>query len=335
MGLFDRGVQMLLTTVGAFAAFSLMTIAVGTDYWLYSRGVCKIKTNNENETSKKNEEVMTHSGLWRTCCLEGNFKGLCKQIDHFPEDADYEADAAEYFLRAVRASSIFPILSVILLFMGGLCIAASEFYKSRHNIILSAGILFVSAGLSNIIGMIVYISANAGDPSKSDSKKNSYSYGWSFYFGALSFIMAEMVGVLAVHMFIDRHRELRAANARTGRGISAGNADYLQGSAITRIPSYRYRYRRRSRSSSRSTDPSHSRDASPVGLKAFGALPSTDISMYTLGRGGGDTLKASHGTPTATYNSERDHNFLQVHNCIPKDAKDSHSNAANRRTTPV
>lgn len=32
-------------------------------------------------------------------CLAGNFKGLCKQIDHFPEDADYEADTAEYFLR--------------------------------------------------------------------------------------------------------------------------------------------------------------------------------------------------------------------------------------------
>ncbi|KAF3687992.1 Voltage-dependent calcium channel gamma-2 subunit [Channa argus] len=363
MGVFDRGVQMLLTTVGAFAAFSLMTIAVGTDYWLYSRGVCKIKSTNENETSKKNEEVMTHSGLWRTCCLEdhldreqenrrgagreedlkkqrdeqseswwdgwaeawmngGSFKGMCKQIDHFPEDADYEADASEYFLRAVRASSIFPILSVILLFMGGLCIAASEFYKSRHNIILSAGILFVSAGLSNIIGIIVYISANAGDPSKSDSKKNSYSYGWSFYFGALSFIMAEMVGVLAVHMFIDRHRELR---------VGARAADYLQGAAITRIPSYRYRYRRRSRSSSRSTDPSQSRDASPVGLKAFGALPSTELSMYTLPKG-------QTGTPTATYNStERDHNFLQVHNCIQKDLKDSggHSNTANRRTTPV
>ncbi|NXO66890.1 CCG2 protein, partial [Phainopepla nitens] len=264
----------------------LMTIAVGTDYWLYSRGVCKTKTVSENETSKKNEEVMTHSGLWRTCCLEGNFKGLCKQIDHFPEDADYEADTAEYFLRAVRASSIFPILSVILLFMGGLCIAASEFYKTRHNIILSAGIFFVSAGLSNIIGIIVYISANAGDPSKSDSKKNSYSYGWSFYFGALSFIIAEMVGVLAVHMFIDRHKQLRA-NARA--------TDYLQSSAITRIPSYRYRYQRRSRSSSRSTEPSHSRDASPVGIKGFNTLPSTEISMYTLTR---DPLKATT-TPTA------------------------------------
>lgn len=62
---------MLITTVGAFAAFSLMTIAVGTDYWLYSRGVCRTKTLNDNETSRKNEEVMTHSGLWRTCCLEG------------------------------------------------------------------------------------------------------------------------------------------------------------------------------------------------------------------------------------------------------------------------
>lgn len=62
---------MLITTLGAFAAFSLMTIAVGTDYWLYSRGVCRTKSTNDNDTSRKNEEVMTHSGLWRTCCLEG------------------------------------------------------------------------------------------------------------------------------------------------------------------------------------------------------------------------------------------------------------------------
>uniref|UniRef100_A0A8C7YGD7 Voltage-dependent calcium channel gamma-2 subunit n=1 Tax=Oryzias sinensis TaxID=183150 RepID=A0A8C7YGD7_9TELE len=311
MGLFDRGVQMLLTTVGAFAAFSLMTIAVGTDYWLYSRGVCRSKSMSENETSKKNEEVMTHSGLWRTCCLEGNFKGMCKQIDHFPEETDYEADPSEYFLREYtprskkqKKSSHEPLLP-------------HSFWKRRKNTFLSPK----ERRVSNIIGIIVYISANAGDPSKSDSKKNSYSYGWSFYFGALSFIMAEMVGVLAVHMFIDRHRQLR---------IGARAADYLQGSAITRIPSYRYRYRRRSRSSSRSTDPSHSRDASPVGLKGFSALPSTEISMYTLPR---DTLKST-GTPT--YNSERDHGFLQVHNCIQKDLKDSsHTNTANRRTTPV
>ncbi len=29
----------------------------------------------------------------------GTFRGVCKKIDHFPEDADYEQDAAEYLLR--------------------------------------------------------------------------------------------------------------------------------------------------------------------------------------------------------------------------------------------
>ncbi|XP_074696867.1 voltage-dependent calcium channel gamma-3 subunit isoform X2 [Strix aluco] len=274
MRMCDRGVQMLVTTVGAFAAFSLMTIAVGTDYWLYSRGVCRTKSTSDNDTSRKNEEVMTHSGLWRTCCLEGTFRGVCKKIDHFPEDADYEQDTAEYLLRAVRASSIFPILSVGLLFFGGLCVAASEFYKSKHNVILSAGIFFVSAGLSNIIGIIVYISANAGDPGQSDSKK-SYSYGWSFYFGALSFIIAEMVGVIAVHMYIEKHRQIRAKS----------HSELLKKSAFTRLPPYR--------------DPSK-------------------VTMGTL------------------LNSERDHGFLQVHNSIPKEFKESlHNNPANRRTTPV
>ncbi|XP_012635621.1 voltage-dependent calcium channel gamma-3 subunit isoform X1 [Microcebus murinus] len=315
MRMCDRGIQMLITTVGAFAAFSLMTIAVGTDYWLYSRGVCRTKSTSDNETSRKNEEVMTHSGLWRTCCLEGAFRGVCKKIDHFPEDADYEQDTAEYLLRAVRASSVFPILSVTLLFFGGLCVAASEFHRSRHNVILSAGIFFVSAGLSNIIGIIVYISANAGDPGQRDSKK-SYSYGWSFYFGAFSFIIAEIVGVVAVHIYIEKHQQLRAKS----------HSEFLKKSTFARLPPYRYRFRRRS--SSRSTEP-RSRDLSPIS-KGFHTIPSTDISMFTLSR---DPSKITMGT---LLNSDRDHAFLQFHNSTPKEYKESlHNNPANRRTTPV
>lgn len=315
MRMCDRGTQMLVTTVGAFAAFSLMTIAVGTDYWLYSRGVCRTKSTSDNETSRKNEEVMTHSGLWRTCCLEGAFRGVCKKIDHFPEDADYEQDTAEYLLRAVRASSVFPILSVTLLFFGGLCVAASEFHRSRHNVILSAGIFFVSAGLSNIIGIIVYISANAGDPGQRDSKK-SYSYGWSFYFGAFSFIIAEIVGVVAVHIYIEKHQQLRAKS----------HSELLKKSTFARLPPYRYRFRRRS--SSRSTEP-RSRDLSPIS-KGFHTIPSTDISMFTLSR---DPSKITMGT---LLNSDRDHTFLQFHNSTPKEFKEAlHNDPANRRTTPV
>ncbi|KAJ0000804.1 hypothetical protein NQD34_005824 [Periophthalmus magnuspinnatus] len=310
----DRGVQMLVTTVGAFAAFSLMTIAVGTDYWLYSRGVCRVKSSGDNDTSRKNEEVMTHSGLWRTCCLEGTFRGVCKKIDHFPEDADYEADAAEYLLRAVRASSIFPIMSVGLLFLGGLCVAASEFYRSRHNVILSAGIFFVSAGLSNIIGIIVYISANSGDPGQSDSKK-SYSYGWSFYFGALSFIMAEMVGVLAVHMFIEKHRKLRA-KSRT---------ELIKKSAFSRIPSYRYRFRRRS--SVRSSE-APSRDASPLGKGGYTGPAASELPMYTLNPREPGNAGTKSGGMGGLLNSERE--FLQS-STLTKD----YSKDPNRRTTPV
>lgn len=71
----DRGVQILLTIVGAFAAFSLMTIAIGTDYWLYSRAYLCNATNASSDDSqmqpKKTKGDLTHSGLWRICCIEG------------------------------------------------------------------------------------------------------------------------------------------------------------------------------------------------------------------------------------------------------------------------
>lgn len=51
----------------------------------------------------------------------------------------------------VRASSIFPILSAILLLLGGVCVASSGFYKSKRNVILGGGILFVAAGETEML----------------------------------------------------------------------------------------------------------------------------------------------------------------------------------------
>ncbi|KAH0631722.1 hypothetical protein JD844_019472 [Phrynosoma platyrhinos] len=236
----------------------------------------------------------------------GTFRGICKQINHFPDDADYDQDASEYLLRlCVAASEIRAPLPLTWIKRGTRWVQQTQFRT-----------FFPLSGLSNIIGIIVYISANAGDPGQSDSKK-SYSYGWSFYFGALSFIIAEMVGVIAVHMYIEKHRQMRA---------KSHSVALLKKSTFARLPTYRYRFRRRS--SSRSTEP-RSRDLSPIG-KGFGAIPSTDISMFTLSR---DPSKVTIGT---LLNSERDHGFLQIHNSLPKEFKDSlHNNQANRRTTPV
>ena len=71
MRLQERGVHTVLSLAGSFAAFILMAVAVGTDYWLYSRGVCRTRASSDNETVKRNDEILTHSGLWRMCCMEG------------------------------------------------------------------------------------------------------------------------------------------------------------------------------------------------------------------------------------------------------------------------
>lgn len=144
---------------------------------------------------------------------------------------------------------------------------------------------------------------------KSDSKKNSYSYGWSFYFEALSFIFIAEDGRGA-----GRAHVYRPAQTAAGPGFRA--TDYLQASAITRIPSYRYRYQRHLRQLALHRALTL-RDASPWASRASTPCGSTEISMYTLGR---DPTKAAT-TPTATYNSDRDNSFLQVHNCIRKRTK--------------
>ncbi|XP_059900194.1 LOW QUALITY PROTEIN: voltage-dependent calcium channel gamma-4 subunit-like [Gadus macrocephalus] len=332
----ERGIQVLLTTMGAFAAFALMTVAIGTDYWLYARAfICNSTANSsQEETSSKDKKdpgALTHSGLWRICCLEGLKRGVCSQINHFPDDADYDQDAAEYLLRVVRASSIFPILSATLLLLGGVCVASSGFYRSKRNVILGGGILFVAAGLSNIIGVIVYISAALSDisPKKDEDKKWHYSYGWSFYFGGLSFILAEMVGVLAVNIYIEKNKELRC---RSRAHLFKSSAH-----AMLRLPSYRFR---RSRSSSRSTEPPRSPEGSPdTASKTFAPPPAAppfsvatlpnphhggggggggDISMYTLGR---DSKLGSlgGGAPPPLYGTVDRAALYQLHNYFPKE----------------
>lgn len=50
-----------------------------------------------------------HESMHYKCRLlfiffSGIFRGVCKDIDHFPDDADYEQDAAEYLLSKLQMS---------------------------------------------------------------------------------------------------------------------------------------------------------------------------------------------------------------------------------------
>lgn len=187
--------------------------------------------------------------------------------------------------------------------------------------------LSTSPGLSNIIGIIVYISANSGDPSQSDNKK-SYSYGWSFYFGALSFVLAEMVGVLAVHVFIEKHRQLRTK----GRP-SLSKPPISRTSSYYRNRYYQNRFRRSSYRSNHSGSfrASIVRDGEaslPNDSKVMAALPTpvtvgSEFMLYTLAsplKDGKIDMTVEDLTAAGVHNNTD----ILPGNC-----------AANRRTTPV
>ncbi|KAF4112066.1 hypothetical protein G5714_006861 [Onychostoma macrolepis] len=256
-----------------------MTVAIGTDFWLYSRAHICNTTNATDETHtfqqpKKTRGDLTHSGLWRICCIEGINNGSCYWINHFSVDNDYDTDSSEYLLRLVRASSLFPILSTILLLLGGFCVGLGQIYSSRNNILLSAG----------------------------------------------SYLYLQVIGVLAVNIYIEKNKEAHFKHFEFIKTVPSPSS-----SPYTSIPNYHYR-QQRSQSCSQSREPS--KNTSLPTLSVTGSsLPLGDILMYTVGRE--HPLKAG---ALASYNTDLEHpNFLQFHNRVSKDVKES----LNHRITPV
>uniref|UniRef100_A0A8B9Z3M4 Voltage-dependent calcium channel gamma-8 subunit n=1 Tax=Buteo japonicus TaxID=224669 RepID=A0A8B9Z3M4_9AVES len=131
----------------------------------------------------------------------GREKGRCVASEYFLEpEINLVTENTENILKTVRTATPFPMVSLFLVFTAFVISNVGHIRPQRT-------LLAFVSGLSNIIGVIVYISANAGDPGtkRDEDKKSHYSYGWSFYFGGLSFILAEAIGVLAVNLYIERH----------------------------------------------------------------------------------------------------------------------------------
>ncbi|GLD70175.1 voltage-dependent calcium channel gamma-3 subunit [Lates japonicus] len=84
------------------------------------------------------------------------FRGVCKKIDHFPEDADYEADAAEYLLRAVRALQYLPHHECGSVVPGALVCTLKSFIESTLT--------------SSSKGIFFCLAANLGDPARATAR---------------------------------------------------------------------------------------------------------------------------------------------------------------------
>lgn len=313
---------MIMTSSCAGAAFGLLCIAVATDYWLYTSERVVDSSYNTSAIYKR-----TYSGLWRKCeHTDGSSDPVrCQYIEYFSGNNERDGlPPTDAILLSMKTSTVFPLTSLFVLLVGGVICFVGHCNTRRNRLTFFGGILFVLAGLSSLIGIILYIGSitqEVGNKPKAtvETPRFVYNYGSSFMMAVGSFALTELSGVLSVYLYMSRHRHIqrkkqqknleheandRGHHWRHRRGVGSGVGGGCQS-------------RDRSQSRERaSRDPSLSRSES-----YFTYTPVSDtsheLSNYTFGR------ESSRNTISTTVETH----MAKEHS--------SHSVDLLRRTTPV
>ncbi|XP_022318103.1 voltage-dependent calcium channel gamma-5 subunit-like [Crassostrea virginica] len=182
-----------------------LSLSVATDSWLFTDEDMVIG----NETIKI--QVQVRSGLFRFCTItESDDMCVTMGID-LNEERLEERLTSTAIMRANRVSTVFPIVSLILLVIAT---SLSVIGNLQHDVktLISSGIHILS-GLMLAVGIILYISAindevgHRPKPSEADedTKKFDYRYGWSFFFAGTSFLLIMTTAVILVSLYLQRN----------------------------------------------------------------------------------------------------------------------------------
>ncbi|XP_013415378.1 voltage-dependent calcium channel gamma-5 subunit-like [Lingula anatina] len=278
---------MVLTSLCASTAFAFLSMGVATDYWIYMTEI--VTGCNQTEVTKS-----THAGLWKKCysqeCMK--VKLNCSYIKYFSLEEKDDSQRTEAILYNIKTSTMMPLISLLLQMTGGIVCFASHCYDKKLYLSFVAGVLFVLAGLSTLIGLIFYIGAIASEaahvrpPGIGEKPVFTYRYGSSFTMVATSFAIMELSGVLSVYLFIFRYKSENRKKRERLRAINDSvqpTENHVGGGA-----SHVIRNSRRRRSRSRSHDREHSRENSPSHSErtyfTYAAGMSRETSNYTLSR---------------------------------------------------
>ncbi|ESO87433.1 hypothetical protein LOTGIDRAFT_64100, partial [Lottia gigantea] len=177
----------VMTSFCSGAAFGLLCIAVGTDYWLYTKE--KTAEADFNNTVRYKS---VYSGLWRVCRMKGRLMGADKFVEPF-------ISLLCEILLNIRRATTFPLVSLLILLIGGILSLGSHCKSNGGRKILTfvCGILFVLAGLCTLVGIILYIGSiteEVGNKAHASIEKPKfiYFYGPSFMMAVGSFILTEL-----------------------------------------------------------------------------------------------------------------------------------------------
>ncbi|XP_036693680.1 voltage-dependent calcium channel gamma-5 subunit [Balaenoptera musculus] len=193
----------LLSSIFAVCGLGLLGVAVSTDHWLYLEEGVVLPQNQSTET-----KMSLHSGLWRVCFLAGEERGRCFTIeDVMPVSPQLTSESMVNMLKMIRSATPFPLVSLFFMFIGFILSNIGHIRPHRTILAFVSGIFFILSGLSLVVGLVLYISSVNDEMlnrTKDAETYFTYKYGWSFAFAAISFLLTESAGVMAVHLFVKR-----------------------------------------------------------------------------------------------------------------------------------
>ncbi|XP_058904517.1 voltage-dependent calcium channel gamma-5 subunit isoform X1 [Kogia breviceps] len=203
MGACRRKALTLLSSVFAVCGLGLLGTAVSTDHWLYLEEGVVLPQNQSTET-----KMALHSGLWRVCFLAGEERGHCFTIEYvMPVSTQLTSESTVNVLKMIRSATPFPLVSLFFMFIGFILSNIGHVRPHRTILAFVSGIFFILSGLSLVVGLVLYISSINDEMlngTKDAETYFTYKYGWSFAFAAISFLLTESAGVMAVYLFMKR-----------------------------------------------------------------------------------------------------------------------------------
>ncbi|XP_074552808.1 transmembrane protein 235 [Halichoeres trimaculatus] len=184
------GLVVLAAGFTGLLSFSLLALAIGTDYWYI------IDVNQDNHTGP--DDLSSHSGLWKI--IEGANRSSV--IPSFTADMSSLTETEKQLLGLHKVVVIMLPLSLVLLVFGWIFGLVSSLACSPSLLIGSAS-YFLFCSLFTLTGMSIYIkySNQAMDEFQRvvppESLANvKVSFGWSFASAWLSYSLEVATGLL-------------------------------------------------------------------------------------------------------------------------------------------
>ncbi|XP_005069913.1 LOW QUALITY PROTEIN: transmembrane protein 235 [Mesocricetus auratus] len=138
---------LLSSALGALLSFALLAAAVSSDYWYI------LEVANAGGSGGE-QQLSSHSGLWRTCEGQNSCMPL---VDPFASDSLDSSPSIQHLLSLHRAVMVVLPLSLILIVCGWVCGLLSSLSQSVPLLLLT-GCYFLLGGALTLAGVSVYIS---------------------------------------------------------------------------------------------------------------------------------------------------------------------------------